>query len=244
MSIQSQIDRISGEVQSQSSLVEQIKTALNGKATDSGSAPAKEEQEKSVDITENGTTEVTPDEGKVLSKVSITVNVESSGGDGSDKFDASLDGSLTEINSPVTTTIAHCCRGLTELKTVNLPNATAVATYAFYGCTGITEVNLGKATAINSSAFYQCTSMTKLDCGASPNFGGSSLAYCSALTTLIIRGSKVPTLNSTTFSGISNFIAYIYVPSVLIDSYKTASNWSTYSARFRAIEDYPNICGG
>lgn len=38
----------------------------------------KEEQEKTINITENGTTEVVPDEGKVLSKV--TVNVEVQGG--------------------------------------------------------------------------------------------------------------------------------------------------------------------
>ena len=36
---------------------------------------AKPEQEKSVTITENGTTEVTPDSGKALSKVTITTNV-------------------------------------------------------------------------------------------------------------------------------------------------------------------------
>ena len=41
---------------------------------------AKEEQEKSIDITENGTTEVTPDEGKALSKVTVNVEVESGGG--------------------------------------------------------------------------------------------------------------------------------------------------------------------
>lgn len=37
--------------------------------------PGKEEQSKSLDITENGTTTVTPDTGKVLNKVTITTNV-------------------------------------------------------------------------------------------------------------------------------------------------------------------------
>ena len=45
---------------------------------------SKEEQEKTISITENGTTEVTPDEGKVLSKVTVNTNVASSGG--SDDF--------------------------------------------------------------------------------------------------------------------------------------------------------------
>jgi hypothetical protein len=37
---------------------------------------------------------------------------------------------------------------------------------------------------------------------------------------------------------------YVYVPSALIETYKTATNWSTFAAQFRAIEDYPEICGG
>lgn len=53
--------------------VESIKTGIT-----------KPEQEKTIEITENGTTEVTPDEGKVLSKVTVNVEVESGGG--SDKW--------------------------------------------------------------------------------------------------------------------------------------------------------------
>lgn len=40
----------------------------------------KDEQEKVVDITENGTTEVTPDEGMVLNKVTVNTAIESGGG--------------------------------------------------------------------------------------------------------------------------------------------------------------------
>lgn len=40
-----------------------------------GISGSKEEQEKSVEITENGTTEVLPDDGKALSKVTVTTNV-------------------------------------------------------------------------------------------------------------------------------------------------------------------------
>lgn len=76
--IQPKINMIAGEVDTQAVLIEQIKSALNGK-TGGNSNPAKEEQEKTVDITENGTTEVLPDEGKTLSKVTVNINVESGG---------------------------------------------------------------------------------------------------------------------------------------------------------------------
>lgn len=47
----------------------------------------KEEQEKIVDITENGTTEIMPDEGKALSKVTVNVEVASSGEEGLPDWD-------------------------------------------------------------------------------------------------------------------------------------------------------------
>lgn len=35
---------------------------------------------------------------------------------------------------------------------------------------------------------------------------------------------------------------YIYVPKALVEEYKTATNWSVFADKFRAIEDYPEIC--
>ena len=33
---------------------------------------------------------------------------------------------------------------------------------------------------------------------------------------------------------------YIYVPSALVNTYKSANYWSTYANQIRAIEDYSN----
>lgn len=52
---------------------------LQGKTFDQATEGGGEEQTKSVTITENGTTTVTPDSGKVLSSVSITTNVSGGG---------------------------------------------------------------------------------------------------------------------------------------------------------------------
>lgn len=37
---------------------------------------------------------------------------------------------------------------------------------------------------------------------------------------------------------IASGTGYIYVPRELVDSYKSAENWSTYASQFRALEDY------
>lgn len=52
-----------------------IKSGVNIAGVNGSLSPAKPEQTKSTTITENGTTTVTPDSGKVLSSVSITTNV-------------------------------------------------------------------------------------------------------------------------------------------------------------------------
>lgn len=66
------------ELTEQDSLIEQIKAALQGKAVGGPGLPT---QEKTVEITENGTVEVLPDEGYALSKVTANVNV-SAGAEG------------------------------------------------------------------------------------------------------------------------------------------------------------------
>lgn len=61
---------LDSELEQQGSLIEQIRAALVGKVV------GKPEQEKTIEVTENGTVEITPDEGYVLSKVTVEVNVQ------------------------------------------------------------------------------------------------------------------------------------------------------------------------
>lgn len=63
---------IADGVLSEEELITMSKVTVNA---DIQSGTSKEEQEKTIDITENGTTEVLPDEGKVLGKVTVNVDV-------------------------------------------------------------------------------------------------------------------------------------------------------------------------
>lgn len=89
MSIQSEIDRIItavgaayDAVTAKGGTAPQTETVA-GLADAIGTIPsggAKEEQEKTVTVTANGTVEITPDAGKTLSKATAVVNVPTSGG--------------------------------------------------------------------------------------------------------------------------------------------------------------------
>ena len=59
---------------------------------------------------------------------------------------------------------------------------------------------------------------------------------------LILRSAEMCTLSDTAcFNGtpLENGIGWIYVPSDLVDTYKAASNWSTFANQIVSINEYP-----
>lgn len=110
----------------------------------------------------------------------------------------------------------------------------------------ITEILDNYVTSIGNYAFFSCSKLTTADFSAATSIGGYAFYSCSKLTALILRSATMATLSNTNaFSStpIASGTGYIYVPAALVDSYKAASNWSTYANQIRAIEDYPEICG-
>ena len=111
----------------------------------------------------------------------------------------------------------------------------------------ITEIADNLVTSIGENAFYGCSKLTTANFPVATIIGGAAFYGCSALTALILRSATMCKLNDTSaFSNtpIASGTGYIYVPRALVDSYKAAAKWSTYANQFRAIEDYPDICGG
>ena len=193
------------------------------------------------------------------------------GGDTGEVVTSFLTGTITSIDSSATKLIAYACRGQTSLKSVNLPNATSCETSVFHSCTALTSINMPKlkstgtynfstcsaltevtlpaATSLANYCFQSCSKLVKADFPVVSSIGAQVFSACKALTTLILRRTAgvVSLSNTSSFTNtpIASGTGYIYVPSALMDSYKSASNWSTYAAaQFRAIEDYPDICGG
>ena len=179
----------------------------------------------------------------------VTVNVSGGTNTESEEVAALLSNTMTVFdNSLVTTLRTRVCQAATKLITVNLPNVTSLGAYAFYQCSNLKTVPLPKLTTISTQTWYMCPKLEHADCGQLGSITAQTFASCTALKTLILRKtSSICTLsnaNGVSGSGIGKGTGYVYVPAALIDTYKTATNWSTFAAQFRAIEDYPDICGG
>ena len=121
-----------------------------------------------------------------------------------------------------------------------------IGAHAFNGCTSLASVTLLEATSIAGSAFIDCTNLASADLAKVQKIDAYVFKKCTALDKLIIRTGTVCTLGVDCLTGtkIAAGTGYIYVPTALKAQYAQATNWSAYAAQFRAIEDYPDICGG
>lgn len=140
------------------------------------------------------------------------------------------------------TTICYC----NSLVKVSLPVCTSLGTYVFRDNKLLSDVSLPALATLPQNAFYNCDSLKKIILPSVTTINASAFNGSANFETLVLSRSSVATLaNTNAFSGtkIASGTGYIYVPSTLVDSYKSASNWSTYAAQFRAIEDYPEIIG-
>ena len=156
--------------------------------------------------------------------------------------------------------------GCNQLETVDLPNATTVGQSAFNGCASLVELDVPNATNIGDGAFDYCSSLInviipsvetinysgfrrcyKLECVDTSSLikiSGGYVFNCDRtgkLTALILRANTVCIIDGKdNFYGtpIASGTGYIYVPSAMVESYKSATGWAALGDQFRALEDY------
>jgi hypothetical protein len=122
------------------------------------------EQEKVVEITQNGATEIFPDEGYTLSKVTAIVSV----GGGENKLAKFIVRSLTEVTAEdlegLTTIGAYAFAGNESLTRVTIPDTIIeIQKSAFEECKNLETITLPEGVKLVSySAFYYCNKLKKV----------------------------------------------------------------------------------
>lgn len=158
---------------------------------------------------------------------------------------------LQSVDLPNATAIKQgafsACPALTQ---VILPAVTELEPYAFRECTAIEHLIFPSVTEVYSDCFYKCTNLKKIDFNSQVTFAGSTIfSMCSSLTALILRYDGLcPITNTRAFSSAQSIPllsgkGYVYVPNAQLTKYKNDVYWKMFSLSFRAIENYPSICG-
>ena len=141
---------------------------------------------------------------------------------------------------------ASAFSGCTNLTELNIPlSVVTIENGAFDDCESLRVLNLGNARQIGRIS--NCSNLEKIDFDVLEEMKDADFYQCSALTAVIIRSPAVCTMgdsNAFKSTPIASGTGYVYVPAALVDSYKAATNWSVYADQIRAIEAYPDICGG
>ena len=169
--------------------------------------PSKPEQTKSVTINQNGTTSVLPDEGNVLSKVDVTVNVAGGGGaavfHGVDPKFSLIEGEFPNAEFPDLISCYKMFSGCSKLTSVPLFDTSKVTTMynMFYYCSSLTTVpqfNTSNVTNMDSM-LYSCSALTEVPLFDTSNVTNMRYIFgeCNKLTTV----PQLDTSNVTNMEG-------------------------------------------
>ena len=142
-------------------------------------------------------------------------------------------------NDRVQTVGTSAFQGAAALVSVDFAEATKMSAYCFNNCTKLDSVNIPKVTFVGNGAFAGCSSLETIEIPALTQLYTGAFSNCAKLVQVILRCSAVPTLYGATFTNtpIVNGTGYIYVPDELVDSYKTATNWSAHADQIKPLSE-------
>ena len=167
---------------------------------------------------------------------------------------------LTSLPSGLTSIGGYAFSGCTGITTIECSGTlTTLTAYSWNGASGH-EMNLTSASFPNAAlatnigtvfgnatAANACKLLEFCDIGSTTGIAANAFANCYALETLVLRKTasvctlaNVSAFSGTPMRGYNNKTGTVYVPSDLISSYQTATNWSTLynngTVTFSAIE--------
>lgn len=121
---------------------------------------------------------------------------------------------------------------------INLSIATYIGKWSFSKCCNIIFINTDMKfiTSLPDGSFFNCSKLNNIHLYEISSIGGQTFYGCDALQYIIIESVKPPTLGSQSFDNTND--CSIYVPDESISAYQSATNWSNYSSRIKALSSF------
>lgn len=149
--------------------------------------------------------------------------------------------SIKSVDMPNATSAGNnAMQNCVSLKSVNMPNIASVGSRVMQNCVSLTSVNIPSATIIDVRSLQNCVCLTRVDMPNVTNIGSNAMENCVSLKALKLGANQVATLantNALLSTPIANGSGYIYVPDVLVEDYKSATNWSVYADQIRPMSE-------
>lgn len=143
--------------------------------------------------------------------------------------DSLIDGSITSVNSNVTTLRYFAFAYCNSLNDVILPLVQVIAGSSFKYCSNLANIQIPSATTIKSDAFESCVGLYSIDLPNVTSIESNAFLDCYNLASITLGSSQVVTLQDAYCLPVDyGHQLTIYVPSSLIEDYKIASIWSDY----------------
>ena len=148
--------------------------------------------------------------------------------------------SLASITIPngVTTISTYAFNTCYSLASITIPNGvTTIGNYAFNYCYSLASITIPNGvTRISIYAFYNCYSLASITIpDGVTSIGKNAFNNCYSIAFYDFTALQaVPTLGSSVFSGIPAD-CQIRVPASLVDTWKAATNWSTYADHIMGV---------
>lgn len=149
--------------------------------------------------------------------------------------------SITNVSFPSCTSVwANAFQNCYKLSSINIPLLDHTGTYAFASCSSMFYASFPILKSLSGWAFYRCPSLQTLYLGQCTDIGQSAFTSCYNLTALYLNDvSSVTSLGtgvftSTPIGGYSTSAGQygsVFVPTSLVASFKTATNWTAVSDR-------------
>ena len=140
--------------------------------------------------------------------------------------------------------LSHSFEGCSLLQSINIDNIQTIGEYSFYNCKSLSCDIFINIPILTGAIFRGCSSLNKVTIGIKcTNMYWRCFQDCISLKYVKVLPSIPPTFSgSDNFSNSNN--CPIYVPDESVDVYKSATGWSTYSTRIKALStfatDFPN----